>query len=192
MSLSITMAYVYTNQLNKYVVCYIMHMDNIRMIGRGGLTFWSIWLNTSIRIKAYFLFPHRMAFQANLSVLLVMAIIFGNDASNAVKPNIVFILADDFGWSDVGFHNSRMLTPNIDELASYGVILDNYYVQPMCGPSRTSLLSGRYLVGRLIGDSGSMGNTYYTSVYMVVPGMGTISACHFDFNFIIALTQFLF
>lgn len=60
------------------------------------------------------------------------------------RPNILFILADDLGWSDVGFHGSDIKTPNIDKLATEGVILDNYYVQPLCSPTRSALMTGRY------------------------------------------------
>ena len=41
------------------------------------------------------------------------------------RPHILFLLADDLGWSDIGFHDSKIQTPNIDKLASNGVILDN-------------------------------------------------------------------
>ena len=60
------------------------------------------------------------------------------------QPHILFVLVDDLGWSDVGFHGSEIHTPNIDRLASEGVILDNYYVQPICSPTRSALMSGRY------------------------------------------------
>ena len=62
----------------------------------------------------------------------------------AKKPHILLILVDDLGWSDVGFHGSKIRTPNVDKLASDGVILDNYYVQPYCTPTRGSLMTGRY------------------------------------------------
>ena len=65
-------------------------------------------------------------------------------SANGVKPHILFVLVDDLGWSDVGFHGSKIRTPNIDSLATEGVILDNYYVQPICSPTRSALLSGRY------------------------------------------------
>ena len=65
-------------------------------------------------------------------------------ASKSSPPHILFMLADDLGWIDVGFHGSKIHTPNIDSLAKDGVILDNYYVQPVCTPARGSLMTGRY------------------------------------------------
>ena len=62
----------------------------------------------------------------------------------AAPLHILLVVIDDFGWSDVGFHGSKIKTPNMDQLASEGVILDNYYVQPICTPTRSALLSGRY------------------------------------------------
>lgn len=65
-------------------------------------------------------------------------------------PHIVHILADDFGWSEVGYHRANttaiqhdVSTPNLDELASNGLILDRFYVHKICSPSRCALQSGR-------------------------------------------------
>ena len=65
------------------------------------------------------------------------------------QPHILLILADDLGYHDVGWHGSEIKTPHLDQLASEGVTLENYYVQQVCTPSRSQLLSGRYQV-RLI------------------------------------------
>nr|KAG5696970.1 hypothetical protein BaRGS_008432 [Batillaria attramentaria] len=62
----------------------------------------------------------------------------------ASKPNIVVILADDLGFSDVGWRNPALHTPTLDRLAREGVILNQSYVQPSCSPSRAALMSGRY------------------------------------------------
>ena len=60
------------------------------------------------------------------------------------KPNILFIVADDLGWKDVGFHGSDIKTPTLDSLAAAGAKLEQYYVQPMCTPTRAALMTGRY------------------------------------------------
>lgn len=62
----------------------------------------------------------------------------------AAKPNILLIVADDLGWSDVGWHGGFSKTPVMDKLVKTGVELDQHYVQPVCTPTRTALLSGRY------------------------------------------------
>ncbi len=59
------------------------------------------------------------------------------------KPNILLIVADDLGWADVGWHGGFGKTPNLDELVRTGVELDQHYVQPVCTPTRTALMSGR-------------------------------------------------
>lgn len=65
-------------------------------------------------------------------------------ADTARQPNIVFIIADDLGWADVGFHGGRVATPNLDKLASGGVELRQHYVAPVCSPTRTGLMTGRF------------------------------------------------
>ncbi|MGE0756377.1 MAG: sulfatase-like hydrolase/transferase [Pirellulaceae bacterium] len=60
------------------------------------------------------------------------------------RPNIVFLLADDLGWSDVGYHGSEIRTPQIDRLAQAGARLEAFYVQPVCSPTRAALMTGRY------------------------------------------------
>ncbi len=62
----------------------------------------------------------------------------------APRPHIIYIVADDLGWKDVGFHGSDIKTPSIDKLAQEGARLEQFYVQPMCTPTRAALMTGRY------------------------------------------------
>ena len=65
-------------------------------------------------------------------------------ASAAQKPNIVFIMADDLGYSDLGCYGSEIATPNLDSLAEGGLRFTQFYNTARCWPSRSSLLSGYY------------------------------------------------
>lgn len=58
-------------------------------------------------------------------------------------PNVLFIVLDDVGFSDLGCYGSEIETPNIDALASGGLRYTNFHVTPMCSPTRASLLTGR-------------------------------------------------
>ncbi|KAG5191062.1 Formylglycine-dependent sulfatase [Tribonema minus] len=65
-------------------------------------------------------------------------------ASADGKPNILVVVVDDLGWSDVGFNDPTFSTPNINALAAEGVNLDAFYVSPTCTPTRAQLMTGRY------------------------------------------------
>lgn len=60
------------------------------------------------------------------------------------RPNIVYIIADDIGYADVGFHGSDIATPALDRLAAEGATLSQFYAQPLCTPTRAALMTGRY------------------------------------------------
>jgi arylsulfatase A-like enzyme len=61
------------------------------------------------------------------------------------SPNIVFILIDDLAYGDCGFNGgTEIKTPNIDQLANSGAVLESHYVQPVCSPTRAAFLTGRY------------------------------------------------
>lgn len=62
------------------------------------------------------------------------------------KPHILFFLADDYGWANIGYHNQdnkEVRTPTLNKLVKRGVELDRFYTYNQCGPSRSALLSGR-------------------------------------------------
>jgi len=83
---------------------------------------------------------------STLAVILA-AFVIGRPALSAesTPPNIVYFLIDDMGFADAGFNGSKDIhTPNIDALAKKGAVLDAFYVQPVCSPTRAALLTGRY------------------------------------------------
>lgn len=75
-----------------------------------------------------------------LFCLLRFGVVYAADP----KPNIVFIMADDLGFADLGYRGSQIKTPNIDKLANEGVRMDSFYGEPVCTPSRAALMTGRY------------------------------------------------
>lgn len=81
-------------------------------------------------------------------------------ADAAKQPDILFLLVDDLGYADCGFNGGKEIrTPNIDRLAKSGTIIESHYVQPVCSPTRSTLLTGRYPT--------------HTGVYTIVsPGAG--------------------
>ena len=60
------------------------------------------------------------------------------------NPNIIIIMADDMGFSDIGCYGSEIQTPNIDELAQSGVRFKQFYNSARCCPTRASLITGLY------------------------------------------------
>jgi arylsulfatase A-like enzyme len=79
-----------------------------------------------------------------LLALGVLVFIQHVGAAAPTRPNILFILADDLGSHDVSWRGSEIKTPNLDQLAFSGARLEQFYVQPVCSPTRAALLTGRY------------------------------------------------
>lgn len=66
-------------------------------------------------------------------------------ANAAAPPDVVILLADDLGYADVGFNGGKQIpTPSLDGLAASGAVLECFYVQTVCTPTRAALLTGRY------------------------------------------------
>jgi len=86
----------------------------------------------------------------NLSKWGLLALALGSLCTPAVvaqanaRPNIVIILVDDLGWSDIGCYGSEIPTPNLDALAAKGVRFTQFYNTARCSPTRASLLTGLY------------------------------------------------
>jgi arylsulfatase A-like enzyme len=85
---------------------------------------------------------HSTAFVTALTLALAASAAAAQ--TDAPRPNILYIVADDLGWADVGFHGSDIRTPSLDTLAAEGAQLAEFYVQPMCTQTRAALMTGRY------------------------------------------------
>ena len=69
------------------------------------------------------------------------------DKTNSSRPNIILIMSDDQGHGDLGFHgNPDIKTPVLDSLASISSRFTQFYVSPVCAPTRASLMTGRYSI----------------------------------------------
>ena len=77
-----------------------------------------------------------------IATLLLLQAVLGV-AHAAERPNIIIMVADDLGWSDVGFHGGAIETPSLDRLAQEGVELSRFYTTPICSPTRAALMTGR-------------------------------------------------
>lgn len=78
-------------------------------------------------------------------LVLFICLAASGRASGAGKPNIVLFLADDMGWMDCGVHGSRYYeTPHIDAFATTAMRFTNAYANPLCSPTRASILTGKH------------------------------------------------
>jgi arylsulfatase A len=82
----------------------------------------------------------------SLRLLLSLSLLLSISLKGAEKPNFVFLLVDDVGWADFGCYGAKFNeTPNIDRLASQGMLFENAYAAcTVCSPSRAAILSGSY------------------------------------------------
>ncbi len=88
--------------------------------------------------------PTRTGFLFVSLVVMLASALRAADPATSPRPNVLFLLADDLGWGDVGYHGGEIKTPHLDKLAAAGTRLDQFYVQPVCSPTRAAFLTGRY------------------------------------------------
>jgi arylsulfatase A len=105
----------------------------------------------------------------------------GAQQSQPKKPNIIFILADDLGYAEIGCNGSDVYkTPNIDKLASKGLRFTHAYALPLSGPSRATILTGRY-VFRTGATNQDACSTVFTKAEKAIPyyikPAGYVSTC---------------
>lgn len=95
-----------------------------------------------------------------LALAIVAATVAPAGASEPLRPNIVVILSDDMGFSDLGCQGSEIATPHLDSLAAGGVRFTQFYNTARCCPTRASLLTGLYPhqagIGHMMEDKGDM------------------------------------
>ena len=87
-------------------------------------------------------------------VLAPLAVLHAADAPPPGKPNIIFILADDYGIPGVGCYGGAFKTPNLDALAAGGVRFERCFAAPLCAPSRALCMFGRYAFRTGVLDNG--------------------------------------
>ncbi|KAK8386233.1 hypothetical protein O3P69_010735 [Scylla paramamosain] len=75
---------------------------------------------------------------------LLLWAVCGDARQTTHQPNIVFIISDDQGFADVSWHDKEVVTPNLQKLLDGGVKLNYNYVQPLCTPTRSALMTGYY------------------------------------------------
>ena len=80
-----------------------------------------------------------------LTYFLLIAFSLPLHAQSSERPNVLLILTDDQGYGDLGYHGNELIrTPTLDHLAAESLRFANFYVSPVCAPTRASLLTGRY------------------------------------------------
>jgi arylsulfatase len=84
------------------------------------------------------------------------------EPGSPARPNVIIIMSDDMGFSDIGCYGGEIRTPNLDQLAAGGLRFTQFYNNARCCPTRASLLTGLYPhqagIGHMMEDRGSDGN----------------------------------
>ena len=109
--------------------------------------------------KTYFATFYIMKFQ----ILFYLSLFVSLSLLGQSRPNVIIVMADDMGWSDIGCYGSEIETPNLDRLAKNGLRFTQFYNTGRCCPTRASLLTGTYPhqagIGHMMNDTGLPGYT---------------------------------
>src|SRR5882724_4574192 len=96
-----------------------------------------------------------------IATILIASLVSNAAAAEPKRPNIVVILSDDMGFSDLGCMGGEIATPNLDALAAGGIRFTQFYNTARCCPTRASLLTGLYPhqagIGHMMEDNGADG-----------------------------------
>ena len=96
--------------------------------------------------------------------LLIFALLISLTPCTAQQPNIILIITDDQGYGDLGYHgNPHVKTPVLDRLAGQSIRFNNFYVSPVCAPTRSSLMTGRYSLRTGVRDTYNGGAIMHTN-----------------------------
>ena len=105
----------------------------------------------------------------NLSFILIFFILFNLTAQTQTRPNVILIITDDQGYGDLGYTgNPHVQTPVIDDFAENSIRFNGFYVSPVCAPTRSSLMTGRYSLRTGVRDT-------YNGGAIMAPGEVTIA-----------------
>lgn len=91
---------------------------------------------------------HKYCFNIPLCLVALSTVLAGcsinppGHIAEEKRPNILLIVADDLGYTDIGVYGSEIATPNLDQLANDGLILTDFHNQAVCAPTRAAILSG--------------------------------------------------
>lgn len=115
---------------------------------------------------SYHLLPLRFRLSCLSIPFFILVLACSRPEEKPIRPNIVLIMADDMGFSDIGCYGSEVATPNIDRLANEGMRFTQFYNMAKCETTRSALLTGLYRgderaqsMGQLLRDAG------YTAIY---------------------------
>ena len=96
--------------------------------------------------------------------MVILLLVISTICAQAQTPNVILIITDDQGYGDLGTHgNPHVQTPVLDQLASESIRFNNFYVSPVCAPTRSSLMTGRYSLRTGVRDTYNGGAIMHTN-----------------------------